>query len=237
VEEEAGKKWVVVCHLYLCYNGVVEGKTEPLFVCQYTAVVLCSVLGFSFDKKTGKAQNSGFMFKVNMDARDEITGQFLKRDANERFWSKVKTAGPNDCWEWQGSRDQCGYAMFWLGERTLHATRAYFIMMGIEMTENVVVCHKCDNPNCVNPNHLFLGTTKDNVDDKIRKGRASFQTGKPHKPYHRAFSKLNDDMVREIREIQRRGKKGDLMNYAKSHGISPRTIYHVTCGGGWKHIQ
>lgn len=172
------------------------------------------------------------------EQRNEITGQFLKRDANQRFWEKVKTAGQDECWEWQGSRDQCGYAMFWLGNRTLHATRAYFMLLGIDMTENVVVCHKCDNPNCVNPHHLFLGTNKDNVDDKIRKGRAAHQKPKEYRStYRRAFSVLNEDMVREIREIQRAGRKGDLTRYAKEHGISRRSVYHVTCENGWKHVK
>lgn len=91
----------------------------------------------------------------------------------ERFWLKVdKTAGPDGCWPWLGSVRK-GYGAFSVRGRCLTASRvAWALEAGTDPTERFV-CHRCDNPLCCNPAHLFLGTASDNQIDMLRKGRAS----------------------------------------------------------------
>lgn len=101
-----------------------------------------------------------------------------KRLLADRYWEKVdRSAGPDACWPWTGSKDPLGYGDIWVLEkgRAVHATRvAWMFATGEEVPDHLRVCHHCDNPPCVNPAHLFLGTAKDNTMDAIRKGRLPF---------------------------------------------------------------
>lgn len=100
--------------------------------------------------------------------------------ARHRFWSKVNQAGPDDCWEWQASRNHSGYGSFGLGYTMRGAHRiAYAIANGGELPEGQLVRHKCDNPPCCNPAHLEIGTAKDNTNDMMERGRHG-TLGKTH---------------------------------------------------------
>jgi hypothetical protein len=92
----------------------------------------------------------------------------------ERFWRKVSCGGPDDCWEWQGSRDTNGYGSLRVPDfkRIIHATRvSWFLAYGVWPTADMQCCHHCDNPPCCNPAHLFLGTQSDNMQDMSSKER------------------------------------------------------------------
>ena len=87
-----------------------------------------------------------------------------------RFWKWVKKL-PNGCWEWQASITTSGYGRFAVYPKTLRAHKvAYFLCKG-KILEDQFVCHTCDNPRCVNPDHLWIGTSKQNTKDMIFKGR------------------------------------------------------------------
>jgi hypothetical protein len=90
-----------------------------------------------------------------------------------RFWSKVKQLGPCDCWLWTAGTRKSGYGKFKLKGKEIRAHRfAYMITHKSFLSEHELVLHHCDNPSCCNPNHLFKGTTQDNVKDRCIKGRS-----------------------------------------------------------------
>jgi len=93
-----------------------------------------------------------------------------------RFWSKVDVKGNLDeCWEWESSKSKYGYGVFGINYKTYYSHRiAYTLYYGQISKDDsgyktMLVCHTCDNPSCCNPHHLFLGTGKNNMDDKTKK--------------------------------------------------------------------
>lgn len=95
---------------------------------------------------------------------------------HDRFWSKVKRAAPSECWEWQASRHKKGYGQFGFyprpaKSRTIRAHRACWLLVHGAIPDGVSVLHHCDNPACVNPAHLYLGSNDDNVRDRVARGR------------------------------------------------------------------
>lgn len=95
-----------------------------------------------------------------------------------RFWAKVDKNGPTirpklgPCWSWTASTHNAGYGQIGFNKRIAYAHRVAWELCVGPIPDNLLVCHKCDNPPCCNPTHLFLGTDSDNAWDKVRKGRA-----------------------------------------------------------------
>jgi hypothetical protein len=94
----------------------------------------------------------------------------------KRFWDKVDVKGPDDCWEWQAFKNEQGYGRFYFNGRLHGAHRVAYQLTYRDFDQSLDCCHKCDNPSCVNPEHLFLGTEKDNIDDMMKKGRHHFKS-------------------------------------------------------------
>ena len=143
-----------------------------------------------------------------------------------RFWSKANKISPNDCWEWIGSRTIKGYGLFCIEGKNMRAHRLSWQVANGEIPEGLCVCHHCDNPSCVNPNHLFLGTNQDNTKDRVRKGRSAF--GVKH-----GRSMLNETKVRVIRAYY---PSISAVQLAKIFGMARSSIGKVVRRETWTHI-
>ena len=151
----------------------------------------------------------------------------------ERFWSHVERPGPNDCWDWQGSTNgKKNYGKVGWGGHFYLAHRVAYTIQNDDPGE-LLVCHTCDNPRCCNPQHLFVGTQSDNLNDMVVKGRRNpphisrMARGNGH--YN---VKLTESQVRQIR--QRRGSSTYALG--KEFGVAPATIHDVILHRTWKHI-
>lgn len=157
-----------------------------------------------------------------------------------RFWKKVDVKKDNECWEWTASKNKKGYGEFWLENKPhFHAHKVAWILTNGDISDEMCVCHTCDNPSCCNPNHLFLGTNQDNVDDKMKKGRwnSTFLYGKDH-PQHGGnspYSKLTESDVREIRNLREQGYT--LRALAKQFGVTHGVINNILQGRKWAWLK
>ena len=157
------------------------------------------------------------------------------KDLETLFYEKVRKT--DSCWEWIGSLIGNGYGRFWVkgdkGGKWLYAHRlSWMIHYDEEPTMNLWVLHKCDNPPCVRPDHLWLGTPSDNSQDREDKGRSN-KIGVRGENSH--FSKLIEKQVLEIRELYKPRIITRRM-LAEFYNTSVPNIEHITSRKTWKHI-
>lgn len=136
-----------------------------------------------------------------------------------RFMAKV-SKDESGCWIWTGAMRKSGYGAFGFGRATDYAHRASFRLFVGEIGEGLYVCHKCDNPKCVNPDHLFVGTAKDNMRDASEKGRVRLPKKEQMlRAENQPMSKLKNFQVLEIRSSTETN-----IALAKRYGVSDATI-------------
>ena len=141
----------------------------------------------------------------------------------ERFLEKVEKV-PGGCWEWRGSKSPNGYGFFWDGRKTVFAHRFSHQMHNGTIPRDLMVMHSCDNPGCVNPEHLTVGTHTDNMEDRGRKGRAACGT-------RHGRSKLSEEQVLAIR-----GDSRTLRCIAADYGVHRTIIHRVKRREIWAHV-
>lgn len=142
----------------------------------------------------------------------------------KRFWKKVDLKNEIECWEWKGRVSTNGYGQFWFEGSTGSAHRFIYQALNGRLNKNVGhVCHTCDNRKCVNPNHLFYGSAKDNQQDMTNKGRG--RTGSKN-----GATKLIKNEVLEIRKI---GKSMSQQKIAKKFNVSQQLISKILLKEVW----
>lgn len=147
-----------------------------------------------------------------------------------RFWAKVAiTANRDLCWNWVAGKEYGGYGMFGIRDIVYRAHRISWILAYGEIPDGLWVLHKCDNPSCVNPNHLFLGTAQDNVDDMLAKGRHPRGSGEKS-TYHK-LSQEKADLIRE------RYATGDISmrKLGDEFSVCAQTIQYIVSNKKWRH--
>lgn len=162
-------------------------------------------------------------------------------DLKEKFWRRVEmNQSPEICWEWKGSKyKNTGYGQISHAHKNLKSHRLSYELHKDKIPEGMLVFHTCDNQSCVNPNHLFLGSWKDNVQDMIKKGRRRDSRGEKN-----GLTKLTDQQVREIREKYKLNKitgrylRKEYSNFklAKEYGITQSIISEIINYKRWKHV-
>jgi len=170
---------------------------------------------------------SGKSLGCGCRSRYDVTKQ------SERFnkkYTKVVTTG---CWEWNGPFTRGNYGTFTVNKKQYRAHRyAYSTLVG-EIPENMLVCHKCDNPKCVNPEHLFLGSHLDNNHDMHSKGRAP-KTNPKIAGVNNKVAKLTDNDVRTIRDLAACGvSKAEI---GRKYSIRDSHVCKIVLRQLWRHV-
>src|SRR4249919_502266 len=138
----------------------------------------------------------------------------------KRFWDKVKKSA--NCWEWTAFLHPSGYGVFRLRPKAIWAHRMSWILMRGKIPPGMNVLHRCDNKKCVNPEHLFLGTQRDNLLDMYGKGR-----GVAGEKHHRSKLTINDAINIRILDIP-------IRTLANLYGVHHGTIQAIKTGRTWK---
>lgn len=146
------------------------------------------------------------------------------------------------CWNFTGSRNNQGYGWFSINGKAMGAHRASWILFRGEIPEGQIVCHKCDNPQCVNPDHLFVGTNQDNRIDCENKGRSNRVCGE-ESPWAKLTSmdvlvarKLFFSTPNARRSGSKIGKENLLKLLSNALGVSTKTLRDAINGKQWKHV-
>jgi len=124
-------------------------------------------------------------------------------DPVKRFWSKIdKSRGSKSCWPYTAGRNWYGYGMFNpTSKKHVPAHRYMWQLKNGPIPKGMLICHKCDNPPCCNPDHLFIGTPADNMRDKVRKGRQSTKVPKPRYGEDHHNCRFSNEQVRAMRDL------------------------------------
>lgn len=173
------------------------------------------------------------------------------------FWAKVDRRGPSECWLWTGFLNNRGYGRLTRKPRHLFAHRAAWELTYGSVPDGLWVLHRCDNPPCCNPAHLFLGTHQDNMDDMAAKGRAAagersgprlhpgrlargIRHGSKTHPEsvqlgsHRPNAVLTEADIPVIRARLTRGERPAIV--AADYRVAEATVRQIVRGRTWRHV-
>jgi len=170
---------------------------------------------------------------ITLSISPSFAWQFGKAEWNDekraaifsRFWSKVQRADAKDCWLWTGHIASTGYGVFGCASQRFRAHRFAWMASRGPIPDGLEVCHRCDRTACVNPDHLFLGSRRDNHLDSVRKGRKRAW----------GLQKLNAEQVNDSRQ---RAAGGELQYIlAREYGVAKNTVSGIVNRKSWAHLD
>lgn len=193
---------------------------------------VCAQCGASFDRgyaiSATRRNKPQYCSEECEDTKRRVDAE--QREAS-RFWKNVPVGDPSECWEWTGYRSNLGYGRFTRAGKTgtqMAHRIAYELTYG-PLPPHLFACHKCDNPPCCNPNHLFAGTAAENFHDAISKGR--WRRPPPRRGAESNKTKLTEDQVKEIRSSEEPARV-----LATRFGVSKTAIYLIRNKKNWSWL-
>lgn len=181
---------------------------------------------------------SGEMVRAILDGRKCRRKLYVKKGEDpcsaehiaKRLANGLDSATVGECWEWRRTRNQFGYGTLTVGGRAVYAHRLAYELSKGEIPEGMHVMHKCDNPSCINPDHLTVGTRSDNMRDCFQKGRSSVSPVSVCGEANGA-AKLSSAQVADIRERLEAGAVQRVL--ADEFGVSQSCISKIKLGASW----
>lgn len=162
-------------------------------------------------------------------------------DISSRFWRRVEKQNPDACWLWTGAKSPKGYGRVSVGSRTtktkhaaISSRIAYMLTYG-EIPHGLHVLHKCDNPPCCNPTHLFLGTNRDNINDRAAKGRPSGFALMDTRGERHPRARLTAVDVREIRVLIAADDRSRGA-VAEKYGVTRNHVNSIVSRRTWRSL-
>jgi len=146
----------------------------------------------------------------------------------EDVWKKINKKENDDCWEWVGALSNNGYGAFVLNQKTYSSHRIVYELIYGSISSGYCILHKCNNPSCCNPSHLYLGTHADNSKQMVNEGRSC-------RGEKNGRSKLNVEQIREIRRLYSTGKYYQR-ELGIRFGVSRSEIGRIVNGIMWGYI-
>lgn len=154
----------------------------------------------------------------------------LTAKEQQRFWRKINKLSPSECWPWTGATNTRGYGKFRVNKKLYYATRMVWFLAHGAQPDGLGLLHKCDNPICCNPDHLFLGSRADNVADMTSKRRNRVPLGSDH-----SNATLTDSDVIAIRRLRATTSLTGV-EIGKQFGVTKSTVARIITRQIWKHL-
>ena len=185
----------------------------------------CPICNKEHSSRSGK-KNANGVFYLNRKCYQCAKSHPGKRTKKERFLEKVEKKSYG-CWEWAASLDKAGYGVFGIESgKPIGAHRYSYALHYGAFKKSLFVLHKCDNPKCVNPDHLFLGTHQDNMDDMVRKGRQNSLKGEDS-----PACKITKEIALNILNSELSHSKT-----AEKYGVSKSSVAAIKAKRMWRHL-
>lgn len=162
---------------------------------------------------------------------DDKTGIAWTDATWARFIARIDRRGDDECWTWTAGMFSNSYGQFRLGAHKVRAHRAYYARVVGPIPDGLRVLHRCDNPPCCNPSHLFLGTDADNAADRSAKGRSS-RNGCSQPGERNPAAKIDSTAAATVRALRESGNT--MRSIAERVGISQSQVCNIVAGRSWK---
>lgn len=165
-----------------------------------------------------------------------------RRGTPADFWARVDRRGPDECWLWTGPFHSAGYGKLGYQGKDWNAHKLAWVLTNGPVVGELCVCHRCDNPPCCNPGHMFLGSRAENRQDCVAKGRHAQGDGTSARLYPELVPRgeghgravLTEVQVIEIRARRREGATIDAL--AAHYGIGRSQVFRIGRREAWKHV-